>query len=64
MLYSKIFQEENEEAEYLLHAIKNNEGPLEEIAVLFRTNQKAARFGELLFLHKIPYFMKEKSFVE
>lgn len=57
----KIFQEENEEAEYLLDAIKNNEGPLEEIAVLFRTNQKAARFGELLFLHKIPYFMKEKS---
>lgn len=56
----KTFGEEIEETEYLLNAIKNNKGPLEQIAFLFRTNQKAARFGELLFLHKIPYYMKEK----
>lgn len=55
------FKEEKEETEYLVEAVKNSNVPLEEMAFLFRTNQKAARFGELLFMHKIPYFMKEKA---
>lgn len=56
----KLFERQEEETDYLLSQIQKSNARREEIAFLFRTNRQAARFAEILFLHKIPYSMREK----
>lgn len=57
----KTYREEKEEMDFIVREIRNSLHAREEIALLFRTNQKAGLFGEKLFLNGIDYTMKEKT---